>query len=101
MSGTELEAQKCPRGSLNDECMAAFMGIHITSGATAYMEVINPFPGVLLIIGTQHFRSKQGTWVWTADHDLDYADRSQINIFSGRGILSESAGPVWLIGTGE
>lgn len=25
----------------------------------------------------------------------------QITIFAGRGILSESRGPVWLIGTGE
>lgn len=33
-----------------------------------------------------------------ADHDLD--GPSQLSLFSGRGILSESAGPVWLIGTG-
>ena len=40
----------------------------------------------------------QGTWVWLADHDLDGTE--QLTLFSGRGILSESAGPVWLIGTG-
>lgn len=41
----------------------------------------------------------QGTWVWTADHDLDTS--GQTSVFTGRGILSESAGPVWFIGTGE
>ena len=43
----------------------------------------------------------QGTWIWTADHDLDGDGSSQLNIFSGRGILSESAGPVWMIGAGK
>lgn len=40
----------------------------------------------------------QGTWVWAADHDLD-GTGAELTIFSGRGILSQSAGPVWLIGT--
>jgi glucan 1,3-beta-glucosidase len=43
----------------------------------------------------------QGTWVWLADHDLDGDSVSQISIFGGRGILSESEGPVWMIGTGK
>jgi hypothetical protein len=43
----------------------------------------------------------QGTWVWLADHDLDGNGATQISLYSGRGILSESAGPVWLIGTGS
>jgi hypothetical protein len=34
------------------------------------------------------------------DHDLDGDGSSQITVWSGRGILSESAGPVWMIGTG-
>lgn len=34
------------------------------------------------------------------DHDLD-GDHSQLTTYSGRGLLSESAGPVWLIGTGS
>jgi glucan 1,3-beta-glucosidase len=38
--------------------------------------------------------------VWLADHDLDGDGVSQLTIFSGRGILSKSAGPVWMIGTG-
>ena len=42
----------------------------------------------------------QGTWVWLADHDLDLPGQGQVSLYSGRGILSESQGPVWLIGTG-
>jgi hypothetical protein len=42
----------------------------------------------------------QGTWVWLADHDLDAMTTSEVR-YSGRGILSESVGPTWLIGTGE
>lgn len=80
--------------------MASFLGIHITSGATAYMEVRALFnskrEGKVLIV-----LALQGTWVWLADHDLDGDGSSQITLFSGRGILSESAGPVWLVGTGE
>ena len=41
--------------------------------------------------------SMQGMWVWAADHDID--NGPQINIWSGRGIMSESQGPVWMIGT--
>lgn len=38
--------------------------------------------------------------MWLADHDLDGDGASQISLYSGRGILSESVGPVWLVGTG-
>ena len=42
----------------------------------------------------------QGTWLWLADHDLDAtSDSAQLTLWSGRGLLSESQGPVWLIGT--
>ncbi|KAJ7168214.1 exo-beta-1,3-glucanase [Mycena crocata] len=79
-AGTNLQASNCPSsgsgGTTN--CLAAFAGLHLTSSSTAYLE---------------------GTWVWLADHDLDITSQSQISIFSGRGILSESAGPVWMIGT--
>ncbi|KAL4258481.1 Polygalacturonase QRT3-like protein [Pleurotus pulmonarius] len=80
-AGTDLERASCPSGSLNfNNCFAAFLALHITPQATAYLE---------------------GTWVWLADHDLDGDGSSQISIFSGRGIFSESAGPVWMIGTAE
>ncbi|KAJ7184277.1 exo-beta-1,3-glucanase [Mycena filopes] len=79
-AGTNLQASNCPSsgsgGTAN--CMAAYAGLHLTASSSAYLE---------------------GTWVWLADHDLDVASQAQISIFSGRGILSESAGPVWMIGT--
>jgi hypothetical protein len=43
----------------------------------------------------------KGTWVWLADHDLDARPYSMITTYAGRGILSESQGPVWMIGTGK
>lgn len=42
----------------------------------------------------------QGLWVWLADHDLDSMSPSEVR-YSGRGILSESIGPTWLIGSGR
>ncbi|KAG6855418.1 hypothetical protein H0H87_003139, partial [Tephrocybe sp. NHM501043] len=80
--GTNLETQQCPSsgGGGTTNCYAAFLALHITSGATAYLE---------------------GLWAWLADHDLDGDGSSQISLYSGRGILSESAGPVWMIGTAE
>ncbi|GLB35079.1 putative glycoside hydrolase family 55 protein [Lyophyllum shimeji] len=78
-SGTELELANCPpRAPDTEPCMAAFLALHLTHGSTAYLE---------------------GTWVWLADHDLDGDGVSQISIYSGRGILSESEGPVWMVGT--
>lgn len=60
-------------------CTAAFIGLHITSQASVYAE---------------------GTWVWTADHDLDDSGQTQIDVYTGRGIVSESSnGPIWFIGT--
>ncbi|KAF9531470.1 glycoside hydrolase family 55 protein [Crepidotus variabilis] len=80
--GTNLEGDHCPKfrddGSPFDPCMAAFLGLHITPHASGYFE---------------------GTWVWLADHDLDIPGQNQITVFSGRGIYSESQGPVWMIGT--
>ncbi|KAF5310158.1 hypothetical protein D9619_010234 [Psilocybe cf. subviscida] len=79
-AGTNLEANTSPKLGTGgyDPCYAAFMSMHITHNATGYFE---------------------GTWVWLADHDLDYGDESQITVYAGRGILSESKGPVWMIGT--
>jgi len=59
------------------ECYASYLAFHITKHATGYFE---------------------GLWVWLADHDLD-GHNEQITVYSGRGILSESRGPVWMIGT--
>ncbi|KAG8875639.1 hypothetical protein FRB97_004846 [Tulasnella sp. 331] len=78
-SGMQVGNCKALSSPSTTACTAAFMGLHITSQATAYLE---------------------GTWVWTADHDLDDVNQSQIDVYTGRGIVTESAaGPVWLIGT--
>ncbi|KAF8184871.1 exo-beta-1,3-glucanase [Mycena galopus ATCC 62051] len=78
-AGTDLETN-CPSDGSGGipNCYAAFLALHLTASSTAYLE---------------------GTWVWLADHDLDGNGDTQISLYSGRGILSESAGPVWLIGT--
>ncbi|KAF8063611.1 exo-beta-1,3-glucanase [Lyophyllum atratum] len=81
-AGTNLEAGECPSSGAGGipRCYAAFLALHLTPGSTAYLE---------------------GIWAWLADHDLDGDGKSQISIYSGRGILSESAGPVWMVGTGS
>ncbi|KAJ7061666.1 glycoside hydrolase family 55 protein [Mycena amicta] len=78
--GTNINAANCPTSSINAaQCASAFLGIHITSTGTGYFENV---------------------WVWNADHDLDDPNQTRLNVFSGRGILVESAfGPVWLVGT--
>ncbi|KAF9255646.1 pectin lyase-like protein [Marasmius fiardii PR-910] len=78
--GTNLQLN-CPTsgaGAFIDNCFGAFPGIALKPSATAYLE---------------------GTWVWVADHNLDGDGDTQITIYAGRGILSESQGPVWMIGT--
>lgn len=82
-AGTELQSSNCPKTPTTQttpkpECIAAFMLLHITKQASAYLE---------------------NTWMWTADHELDLPDHSQINVYTGRGVLIESQGPVWLWGT--
>ena len=49
--GTELDVSTCLAGSSHSTagCTAAFLGVHITSRASAYLE---------------------NAWIWTADHDL-------------------------------
>ncbi|KAJ7929194.1 exo-beta-1,3-glucanase [Mycena leptocephala] len=78
-AGTGLQTN-CPSNGSGGipNCYAAFLALHLTAQSTAYLE---------------------GTWVWLADHDMDGDGVSQISLYSGRGILSESAGPVWMIGT--
>ncbi|KAF8184875.1 glycoside hydrolase family 55 protein [Mycena galopus ATCC 62051] len=79
-AGTNLETEQCLPGNDESGCMAAFMALHLTQHSSAYLE---------------------GMWVWLADHTLDEDGISMLTIFSGRGILSESQGPVWMIGTAE
>ncbi|KAF7325959.1 hypothetical protein MKEN_00446800 [Mycena kentingensis (nom. inval.)] len=82
--GTGLTVAECPSSGTGgtDGCMAAFLALHLTENSSAYLE---------------------GTWVWLSDHDMESPTnpQAQISIFSGRGLLSESKGPVWMIGTGS
>ncbi|KAG5220072.1 glycoside hydrolase family protein [Salix suchowensis] len=98
-AGTDLDFAHCPKGSADDACMASFLALHLTRHCSAYLEVFTlPSLDYLVLISDGIYPS--GTWVWLADHDLDVPGEDQITLFSGRGILSESQGPVWMIGTG-
>ncbi|KAL4806540.1 pectate lyase superfamily protein-domain-containing protein [Aspergillus unguis] len=82
-AGTDLQSDTCsktPNSTTTPDpnCVGAFMLLHITEKSTAYLENV---------------------WSWTADHELDLDDHNQINIYTGRGILVESQGPVWMYGT--
>ena len=83
-AGTQMELAQCAKNpnvtnAVNPNCFGAFLLLHITSEATAYLE---------------------NTWYWVADHSLEPADNSQqIDIFNGRGVLVEGKGPVWMYGT--
>ncbi|KAL5114437.1 exo-1,3-beta-glucanase [Pleosporales sp. CAS-2024a] len=68
--GTHLQVADCPTGSVNANCMAAHTNVHITPSASgAYFE---------------------NNWFWTADHDLDDANSTQIAIFTARGMHVEA-----------
>ena len=82
-AGTQLQSNTCTKTpsvqtSPKPECMGAFMLMHITNSASAYLENV---------------------WLWVADHELDLGDHNQINIYNGRGILIESTKGAWLWGT--
>ena len=86
-AGTDLQSDTCAKNpnitttaASVQKCSAAFLSLHVTKQAGIYLE---------------------NTWFWTADHELDRKDHSQINIYSGRGVLIESQGQsgVWLYGT--
>ncbi|KAJ6070768.1 CAZyme family GH55 [Penicillium canescens] len=77
---SKLQSDKCPKqaSSLNKNCIAASLMLHLTKPSSAYMENI---------------------WAWVADHDLDKVTQDQIDIYAARGILIESQGPSWMYGT--
>ncbi|KAF2712482.1 glycoside hydrolase family 55 protein [Pleomassaria siparia CBS 279.74] len=77
--GTNLQVADCPVHTVNQKCMAAYMNVHITkTGTGAYFE---------------------NNWFWTADHDIDDANNTQISVYTGRGLLVESSN-VWLYASG-
>ncbi|KAI6371097.1 hypothetical protein MCOR25_004031 [Pyricularia grisea] len=83
-TGSNLQVAQCLKtpgsSAVNANCIAAYMGMHVTKGASGlYMENV---------------------WIWTADHDIDDPNLTQTTIYAGRGLLVEStAGNIWLIGT--
>jgi len=83
-AGTKLQSNTCAKNPAviapaNPACEGAFLLLHVTKQASIYLE---------------------NNWFWVADHELDLADHSQINIYNGRGVLVESQnGPVWMYGT--
>lgn len=82
-AGTELQSDHCAKSpnvttTADTKCFGAFLLLHVTEKATIYLE---------------------NNWFWVADHDLDRSDHSQINIYSGRGVLIESTQHAWLYGT--
>jgi glucan 1,3-beta-glucosidase len=80
-AGSNMQTTQCSNNlgvNTGTACQSAFLGLHITSQASAYLE---------------------GTWVWNADHDIEPGG-TNVTLFSGRGILSQSQGPVWMVGTG-
>jgi len=77
--GTLQQVAQCPKFSKNPQCYAAHTNVHVTKSANgAYFE---------------------NNWFWTADHDLDDFNSTQISIYTGRGLLVESSN-VWLWANG-
>ncbi|KAH8647988.1 pectate lyase superfamily protein-domain-containing protein, partial [Xylariales sp. PMI_506] len=78
--GSNLQATNCPKlsGSVNSDCIAASMLLHVTSWGSAYLENV---------------------WGWVADHDIDTSDGTQIDIYVARGALIESTSATWMYGT--
>jgi hypothetical protein len=89
-AGSNLQTEQCEKtpdtritsANLVQDCIAAYMSIHITKFAAGlYLE---------------------NNWLWVADHDLDDArnNNTQITIYAGRGLHIESQlGQLWLWGT--
>ncbi|QSZ32267.1 hypothetical protein DSL72_001841 [Monilinia vaccinii-corymbosi] len=84
-AGSDLQLDRCPttpkNNSIDLECRAAFMSIHISEHAS----------GIYL----------ENAWFWVADHDIEDPNLTQITIYAGRGLYCESkVGAIWLVGTG-
>jgi hypothetical protein len=84
-AGSKLQSAQCPKTPNSKTvpkaaCIAAHTSMHITKTA-----------GKLYV---------ENSWLWVADHDIESAQNTQINIYAGRGMLVESTGgPLWLVGT--
>lgn len=85
--GSDLDLATCPKFSENSQCIAASLMFHVTPQANGYFENV---------------------WAWVGDHDNDQSvynqpDSSitQIAVFGARGMLIESQGPSWFLGSGS
>ncbi|KAF2862914.1 glycoside hydrolase family 55 protein [Piedraia hortae CBS 480.64] len=80
--GSELLLSDCPTtlgANPNQKCQGVFL-----------MFYASPQSGGIMIANC---------WWWVADHDMEDPLNRQISIFSGRGALIRSQGPVWLWGS--
>lgn len=76
-TGTQLQVAQCPTSLISSECFAASLLFHVT--------------------GNGYF---ENVWAWTADHDIDDPNQTQINVITGRSVLIESSGgPSWFYAT--
>lgn len=75
-AGSELSVAQCPTSAaVSAKCQAGYMSMHITkAGKGAYLE---------------------NCWLWTADHDIDDPNNTQISVYTGRGLLVEGQN-TWL-----
>ncbi|KAG9002677.1 hypothetical protein FRB94_003712 [Tulasnella sp. JGI-2019a] len=99
-SGIQTSNCKALSGHATAPCVAALIGLHIINKISWYLALFCSYGAADAYFNVQATTYLKGTWVWTADHDLDDPKQAQIDVYTGRGIVSESAsGPVWLIGT--
>lgn len=75
--GTGLQVANCPANA-DASCTGGAMLLHLTTTASAYIENV---------------------WLWIADHDIDDANNTQINVLVPRGMLIESTQALWMYGT--
>ncbi|EGP90179.1 uncharacterized protein MYCGRDRAFT_10638, partial [Zymoseptoria tritici IPO323] len=81
-ANTQLSEDQCPGTPTTNpdpKCYGVFLMFHATPQSG----------GVYL----------ENNWHWVADHDLEVANQTQISIYSARGTLIQSQGPVWLWGS--
>lgn len=81
-ANTQLSEGQCPGTPTTqptEQCQGVFLMFHATKQS-----------GGILI---------ENDWFWVADHDLEVNNQTQISIYSGRGTLIQSQGPVWLWGS--
>jgi hypothetical protein len=81
-ANTELSEGQCPGTPTTEptpQCYGVFLMFHATKKSG----------GIYL----------ENDWFWVADHDLEVANQTQISIFSARGTLIQSEGPIWLWGS--